>query len=707
MSTTAGNKRIELVAGASVAVIGGGPAGAFFAIHLLRTGRALDREIKVTIFERRRSMPPAAAGCLSGNWKGCNYCAGGVSPKLNQVLEDLGMPLPPDVVQSRIPAITIQGFWKNIELEAPAGREILCVYRGARPVKRQDRCHSLDAFLLDEAVRAGAALVTGEVADVKYAESGKPVVSYRANGTAAALEADLVVFAAGVNEIIGPSGGGSQMLQTLRRLVPDYEPPRVRRSLIFELEGKPGIPASLSGTIHFVEYGSVALPLEMCSLLPKRGFVTAVLVGESVDRAEHWDESRKIMRQFLDLPHIRKLLPPGTHLTPACVCSPNMVVGTARNPFGDRIAAVGDLVTARLYKDGILSAQDTARALAETVLASGIDEDSLKRGYTPVLERFRRDTRFARVVFLIHRVFFSSSVLSRVLYQAVITERKTTPGGRRRLEQILWRIASGDDDYENIFRSMIHPATVWLVLTGGMLVTFRNHLTELLFGLRWEGFGRFTTGVPLERLEAKRREFSRSITDANIAVPERLEFERMYTIKIRASRERILEQLGRFGEPDRGYLRPRWVRIRRTQGVPNMPGCVIEYEVISRRFAFHLELEQIAGGHLAVYRVRDGFARGGVLIFEIEKLNEEVCALSIYVAFNFARGRSWLTRPFWWFFRLFFPDYVHDVIWNHSLCQMKDVVEGQGGQYPSVSPTAVPEPAHCDCAAECKEAPIQ
>ena len=190
-------------------------------------------------------------------------------------------------------------------------------------------------------------------------------------------------------------------------------------------------------------------------------------------------------------------------------------------------------------------------------------------------------------------------------------------------------------------------------------------------------------------------------------MPERLEFERMYTIKIRASRERILEQLGRFGEPDRGYLRPRWVRIRRTQGVPNMPGCVIEYEVISRRFAFHLELEQIAGGHLAVYRVRDGFARGGVLIFEIEKLNEEVCALSIYVAFNFARGRSWLTRPFWWFFRLFFPDYVHDVIWNHSLCQMKDVVEAQGGQDSSVSPTAVREPAHCYCAAECKEAPIQ
>jgi len=437
--------------------------------------------------------------------------------------------------------------------------------------------------------------------------------------------------------------------------------------------------------MYFVEYGSKSLPLEMCSLLPKRGFVTAVLVGKSVDRADHWDKSRKIMREFLELPHIRKLLPPGTHLTPACVCSPNMVVSTAEHPFGNRVAAVGDLVTARLYKDGILSAQETAQALAETILAEGIDAESLKRGYEPVLGKFRRDTRFARIVFLLHRLFFSSSVLSRVLYQAVITERKKAPAARRRLEQILWRIASGEEEYEKIFRSMIHPATVWRVLTGGMLITLRNHLTELVLGLDWEGFARFTTGVPLERLEAKRREFARLIADAGVSVPERLEFERMYTIKIRASRNRILEQLAHFGEADRGYLRPRWVRIRRTQGAPNTPGCVIRYEVVSPHLTFSLELEQLVGGHLTVYRVRDGFAKGGVLIFEIEELNAEICALSIYVAFNFERGRIWATRPFWWLFRWLFPAYVHDVIWNHSLCQLKDIAEATEEEHAEAS----------------------
>jgi hypothetical protein len=363
-----------------------------------------------------------------------------------------------------------------------------------------------------------------------------------------------------------------------------------------------------------------------------------------------------------------------------------MVVGSAQHPFGHRIAAVGDIVTARLYKDGILSACQTARALAETVLDRGVDAVSLEEGYGPTLRRFQQGNRLASIVFIVHRLFFSSSVLSRVLYQAVITERKGTPSYQRHLEKLLWRIASGDDDYQDIFRSMVRPATVWSILTGGALITLRNFLTELAFGLKWEGFGRFTTGVAIERLEGKRNEFSRLMADASVTPQSPLEFERMYTIKIAASRERILQQLGQFGEADRGYLKPKWVKIRRVAGVPNEPGCVIQYEIGSRHISFRLTLDQLIGGHLAVYRVSDGFARGGILIFEIEQMSKEVCALSIYVAFNFARGRSWLTCPFWWIFRHLFPAFVHDVLWNHSLCQLKDIVEAVHEDVPNEKP---------------------
>ncbi len=667
--------RVRLEDGGRIVIIGGGPAGAFCAIHLLRRAQALHRDVRVTILERRcRSCPPGPC-CPAEGWKGCNYCAGGISPKLSDTLNSLDLTIPPDVIQNRIHQITIQGYWKNIELEVPAGREMLSVFRGARPARRQDSGRSFDAYLLDAALARGAELISGEVHQTAYSPRGRPTVVYRAKGSDTEIEADFVVFAAGVNEVPDGQVNGRGVGTLLRQLIPDYEPPRLRRALILELEARAGLPPHLEGELYFVEYGSHRLHLEMCSLVPKRGFITVVLLGGSVDTAATVSEHREIVQEFLALPHVRKLVPRTISLRATCVCNPNMVVGSARHPFGERVAAIGDLVTSRLYKDGIFTAHQTAQALATTLLEQGLDAGSLRTGYLPAIQRLERDNQFAARVFLVHRLVFGSSVLSRIFYQAVISERKAMPGPQRRLDRILWRIASGDDQYEDIYRSMRQLAVVWSIFTGGILITARNYFTELLFGLPWEGFGRFPTGVAIERFEAKRTLLGRAMAEGSLTMLEQPEFERMYTIKIRARRAQVLEQLEEFGEPDRRFMHPRWVRIHRIAGQPHEPGCVIEYVVGSRPFCFHLVLERIVGEHLAVYRVQDGFARGGVLIFEIEKLFDNLCALSIYVAFNFKRGRSWATRPFWWLFRRLFPAFVHDVIWNHSLCQFKDVVE--------------------------------
>lgn len=660
---------------AKVAVIGGGPAGAFFAIYLLQRAKALGRNLRVAIIERRWPSKTPPPDDPRAAWKGCNYCAGGISPKLNDVLKSLNLRLPEDVIQSRIHSINIQGYWKNIELEVPAGREMLSIYRGVWPLRRAEGHRNLDSFLLQEAAKAGADLIGAEVDDVRFSEGGKPLIRYNAGGVEATLEADLAVFATGVNEAPGFRETTGGVLRLLPRLIPGFLPPRRRRALVFELEALPGVPAGLEGTVHFVQYGSKSLRLEMCSLVPKRGFVTVVLMGPSVDALTGPREIQDILRGFLELPHIRKLIPPQAQRKPACICVPYMVVGSARRPFGDRMAAIGDLVTARLNKDGILSAHLTGKALAETVLTNGIDSRSLREGYGPILRRFRKDNRFAAAVFFLNRIFFSSSSLSRILYQAVITERKTNFAPERHLEKILWCIASGDDWYKDIFFSMIHPATLDSILTGGVLITLRNFLTELFFGLRWAGFGRFTTGVAIERFQAKRLAFSRDVAELDIPVPSRWEFERMYTINIRAPRAEIVGQLGRFGETDRAFFRPRWVRIRRSSGQPNVPGCEIRYELSFRFLSFSLVLERIVGERLVVYRVQDGFARGGVLLFEIEKSTGDINTLSIYVAFNFTHGRTRMTRPLWGLFRFLFPAFIHDVIWNHSLCQFKDIVE--------------------------------
>jgi flavin-dependent dehydrogenase len=669
--------QIPLGADSVVAVIGGGPAGAFFAIQLLRKASELGRRMRVLVFERRHQPAAGSIGGEGDCWRGCNHCAGGISPKLVEVLRRLNLDLPEAVIQSRIRNLTIQGYWKNIHIEVPEGREMLSVFRGSRPSRRGDPQQNLDGFLLQAAQGAGAELIGGDVIKTGRSANGKPVITYRRSGFEASLEADLLVFAAGVNAKPGLRAEDNPMFRAVQQMLPDFRPPRLRRALIFEMELEPGKPPWLEEELYYVEYGSKSLPLEMSSLVPKRGFITAVLVGKSVDLAVEPAASRAIMNQFLELPQIRKLVPPRTQLRLACACSPSMVVGSARNPFGHRVAVIGDMVTARLYKDGLLSAQQTAQALAEAVLEGGVDEGSLRRHYGPVVRQFCRDNRYAAMVFLLHRVVFSSSVLSRLLYQAVLTERKNTPAPQRNLEKILWRIASGDDRYEQVFRSMMRPMAWRSILIGGVAVTFRNYLAELFFGLRWAGFGRHTTGVARERLEAKRATFARWLDQFGPPVPSgrEFEFERMYTIKIRAPAARVLSELGRFGEPERGYLHPRWVRIQRVAGLPNTLGCTIEYQVLLPRCSFRLVLEHRVSDHLLFYRVQNGFARGGVLIFELESRGPECCNLSIYVAFNFQRGCGWLTRPLFWLFRRTFPAFVHDVIWNHSLCQLKDLIE--------------------------------
>lgn len=64
---------------AVVVVAGGGPAGSFFAIRLLRRARQLGRAVDVTILEKKTEI------CFYQpepfcSWEGCNYCAGGSRP---------------------------------------------------------------------------------------------------------------------------------------------------------------------------------------------------------------------------------------------------------------------------------------------------------------------------------------------------------------------------------------------------------------------------------------------------------------------------------------------------------------------------------------------------------------------------------------------------------------------------------------------------
>lgn len=669
----------KLKDGATVAIIGGGPAGAFSAIHLLNLARKLGRRIRVLVFERNCQPRDAGPDRKWGPYAGCPQCAGGISPPLYEALQKLNISLPPEVVQADITSITVQGNWKSVVLPIPRGRKLVSVYRGTLPFG-QHRQDCFDAMMLGIAMDFGAELVGGRIFRAGYNQDGGLDLAYSANGKEHQLTADFVVFAGGVNEKPESSLSPPNTVELLQRLQPEYVPPRVRKALIFELAGlgetgqaiETGGP--IKGELHFIESSSGRLKLDMCSILSKRGYITVTLIGKSVEASLSHKQNLRVIMDFLALPQIQRALPPQMQPSIRCICNPSLVVGTATMPFAHRVAAVGDMATCRLYKDGILSAHNMAESMASAVMQEGIDCRSLQRGYGPTIARFRRDNRYAAIIFFVYRWFFTSPTMSRIIYQTFASEKKSKPERDRRFKRIFWAISSGDGAYEDIAWSILRPATLWLILWGGIFVTMRNRIAEILFGLDWRGIGRVPTVVSVRELEVKRASLLPRRPDAvsNARPPE---FECIYSVRVRASADNAIALLGEFGEEGRPYLNPRWVKIRRSQGEPLQPGCIIHYSVFGGLISFSIEQQPVKDDNLLVYRVRDGFAHGGDFVFEVAPLSGGHCDVTVYLAFDYVRGDTFLSRIYWRLFRMLFPEFIHDVLWNYALCEFKHRIE--------------------------------
>ena len=75
-----------------------------------------------------------------------------------------------------------------------------------------------------------------------------------------------------------------------------------------------------------------------------------------------------------------------------------------------------------------------------------------------------------------------------------------------------------------------------------------------------------------------------------------------------------------------------------------------------------------------LYRIVEGMGQGGILAFVLDELRPGVSLLTIYVGFDFPKGRG-LGRVGWAIGRRLFPEFAHDVVWNHSLCQIRRLAE--------------------------------
>jgi hypothetical protein len=348
-----------------------------------------------------------------------------------------------------------------------------------------------------------------------------------------------------------------------------------------------------------------------------------------------------------------------------------MTVTTARSAFGDRFAIIGDALGSRLNKDGLFSAHVTASRLAQTVLQDGIDKQALARGYGKAIQWLAADNRLGRMVFGVSRVAFTRPVVGRITYQAFATECKVRDEGSRPLGVVLWKIASGTADYREVLREMCSYGVLRSVLIGAV-VTLRNVAFELLFGLKWGEYGRYPTVVLKEKRQALKERLASSL---GMVLGESPDFERMYVIKIRSSEEEIMEELAKFGDPNAGFLNLRFIQVRRMQGVPNQVGSVIRYRMPLVGLDAELRLTKRIGFETLLYQLDERLVNQGQLIFNVAPTKDGNSRLSIYTVFDHKRGKGFAGRIVWEGARVLFPGFVHDVVWNHALCTIKEEVE--------------------------------
>jgi flavin-dependent dehydrogenase len=661
---------LSLQNGDRVAIVGGGPAGSFFAITLLREARRLNRHLDVFIVEKRG---PTVPNSDEFQCKGCNFCAGLISPRLNQILGAQGLAVPDEIIQGHIDYVWIHGQWKNFRLRVPPDARMYSVFRGSLPGRRMGRPAGFDGFLLGEAVKEGARIVYGEVQEIAYGASGMPNLTVRApSGETVSLDARFVSIATGINAHCGFDYREDGLIASVKRMNPAFVPGKSRKTLIFELDvGEDYLKRNMNREIYFIESGSKRLALEHTALIPKGRFLTVAMIGKCIDEAVLPRDTQQIVRDFLTLPQIDRILPGIAAASLACACAPRMTVTTATLPFGDRFAIIGDAVGSRLNKDGLYSAHATASRLAETVLHVGIDNQALARGYGKTVKWLVADSRFGRMVFAASRAAFTMPVVSRIIYQGFAIEYKVRDERSRPLGVVLWKIASGTADYREVLREMCGYAVLRSIFAGAV-VTLRNVAFELLFGLKWGEYGRYPTVVLKEKREVLKEQLASGLGKDLARSPD---FERMYAIKIRGSEEEIMEELAKFGHPHATFAKLRFVNIRHVRGVSNQVGSVIQYKIPFVGFGAEVWLTKRVGFETLLYQDDERLVDHAKLIFNVMPTKDGNRRLSIYTAFDYKRGTSFVSRMVWKGAGLLFPEFVHDVVWNHALCTIKEEVE--------------------------------
>lgn len=431
---------MKLDDGARIAVVGGGPSGALTGIFLLELADRIGIELDVDLFEPRDFTREGKGGC--------NMCAGVVSESLVQTLAAEGVNLPRGVVQGGIDSYVLHtSGLQTVSIQTPAEQlRIATVFRGSGPEAFAEAAEwaSFDRFLLDQARRMGARIVPRAVDSLDW-DGEFPRASWKEDDATRRRSYDLLVGAVGVNGAV---------LNQFEQLGFGYKRPKRSQGFVGEVHlGRERVEALLGHAMHIF---LLDIPgLKFAAIVPKADYATVCLLGEGVDL--------ETVRRFFHSPEVQENFPgvfKDGDASFTCHCAPFVNTGPATQPFGNRVVLVGDCAVSRLYKNGIGSTYDAAKACAKTAIFEGVSGRDFEQHYWPAFAATNRDNRVGRIIFLATLLFQKIPLLRRGMVEMVKRE-KESPRADRLMSRVLWDTFTGSASYREILTHSLRPRFLW------------------------------------------------------------------------------------------------------------------------------------------------------------------------------------------------------------------------------------------------------
>lgn len=433
---------LRLETGSKVAIVGGGPAGSFFALYLMRYAREMGIQPDVTIYQERDFDQPGP--------KGCKGCAGILSLSMLKNLKELELTLPGEIIQTKVERYTVHSPYVSISISNPEkGTAIASIYRGSGPrISHLQSTRSFDGWLLGEAQKKGAKIEFERVSHVHIGEKAGLQVAGKE------LECDLVVLATGVNtkhiEIDGVR----------------YVPPETQMLAQDELfAGAIQVEKRLGNSAHafLVPHSGLIFG----TLVPKGPFISVSVLSSSKNPVS--------LADFLNQDIVQDIMP--EHYDRVCGCRSRAAVGSACNYCADRFAAIGDAAVSRLYKDGIGSSLLTAREAARTAVYHGVSGQDFKRYYRPFCRSLERDNRWGKLAFSVNDRAKNSSTFLLAQHRLIADEQNNVRGPQP-FTKAAWGMFTGSYKYRSIVLMTVNPVSSMKLLLAltleGLVSLFRR-----------------------------------------------------------------------------------------------------------------------------------------------------------------------------------------------------------------------------------------